>query len=54
MLPQVKYVPHECNRVAHELALIGSMSAEGMPSVMVGVLVCMMHLVSNDCGGLVA
>jgi len=41
MLPQVKYVPHECNRVAHELALIGSMSAEG--SVMVGVLVCMMH-----------
>jgi hypothetical protein len=40
ILPLVKFVSRECNRVAHELASIGSMGMEGMPTVMAGVLAC--------------
>jgi hypothetical protein len=49
----VKFVPRECNRVAHELASIGSVCTEGMPSVMAGVPDCILHLVSSDSAGVV-
>jgi len=49
--PQVKFVPRECNRVAHELASIRSLGTEGMPSVMAGVPDCIMYLVSRDLAG---
>jgi hypothetical protein len=61
ILPQIKYVPCECNRVAHELASIRSLGNEEMPSAMAGVPEmpstmagvpeCIMNLVSNDLAG---
>lgn len=48
---QVKFVPRECNQVAHELASIWSLGTEGMPSVMAGVPDCIMYLVSSDLAG---
>ena len=36
----VNYVSRECNRVAHELAFIGSRSQELAPSVLAGVPNC--------------
>ena len=44
----VKYVPRDCNRVAHELASIGSRSHDLAPSVLAGVPNCIMVLVSGD------
>ena len=41
----VKYVPRDCNRVAHELASIGSSSLDLAPSVLAGVPNCIMVLV---------
>ena len=35
-LPQIKFVPRECNRVANELASIGSLGTEGIPCVISG------------------
>jgi len=51
ILPQIKYVPRECNRIAHELASIGSLGNEGMPSMMAGVPECIINLVSSDLAG---
>jgi hypothetical protein len=51
ILPQIKYVPCECNRVAHELASIRSLGIEEMPSMMAGVPECIMNLVSSDLAG---
>jgi hypothetical protein len=53
ILPQVKFVPRECNRVAHELASIGSMCTQRMPSVMAGVPDCILHLVSNNSASVI-
>jgi ribonuclease HI len=44
----VKYAPRDCNRVAHELASIGSRSHDLAPSVLAGVPNCIMVLVSGD------
>jgi hypothetical protein len=44
----IKYASRECNRVAHELALIGSKSVISAPVVMAGVPNCIMVLVSSD------
>lgn len=54
VLPQVKFVPRDCNRVAHELSSLGSVRTEGMPSVMAGVPECILYLVSRDSAGSVA
>jgi hypothetical protein len=35
-LPQIKFVSRECNRVAHELASIGSLGTEGRSARMYG------------------
>ena len=51
ILPQIKYVPREFYRVAHELASIESLGNEGMPSIMAGVPECIMNLVSSDLAG---
>ena len=48
MYPQLKYVPRECNRVAHGLASLGSMSIEETSSVLTGVPDCILYLVSSD------
>jgi ribonuclease HI len=45
---QVKYAPRDCNRVAHELAVIGYKCHEAQPSVLTGVPYCIMYLVSSD------
>jgi ribonuclease HI len=50
---QVKYVPRECNRVAHDLASIGSVSNEGIPSVLARVPDYIMFMVSNDSADMV-
>jgi hypothetical protein len=50
ILPQVKFVPREYNRVEHELASIGSMCTEGTPSVMAGVPSCILYLSSDSAG----
>jgi hypothetical protein len=44
----VKYVPRDCNRVAHELASIGSRSHDLVPTVLAGVPNCILVLVSGD------
>ena len=49
----VKYVPRDCNRVAHELASIGSRSHDLAPSVLAGVPNCIMVLVSGDFADMV-
>lgn len=49
----IKYIPRECNRVAHELAAIGSRSSVHEPSVLPGVPFCMMVLVSSDLADMV-
>jgi hypothetical protein len=36
----IKHAPRDCNRVAHELALIGSRSNSLVPSVLAGVPSC--------------
>jgi len=36
MQPLVKHAPRECNRVARELAALGSKSEEAQPSVLAG------------------
>lgn len=43
-----KHAPRECNRVTHELALIGSRSNNLVPSVLAGVPSCITVLVSCD------
>jgi hypothetical protein len=43
----VNYVPRECNRVAHELASIGSRSQELAPSILAGVPNCITFFVSS-------
>ena len=45
----VKYAPCDCNRVAHELASIGSRSHDLAPSVLAGVPNCILFLVSGNC-----
>jgi ribonuclease HI len=49
----IKYAPCECNRVAHELASIGSKSNDLVPTVMAGVPSCIMVLVSGDLADVV-
>ena len=44
----VRYVPRQCNRVAHELASIGSRSVESDSVVTAGVPDCILYLVSSD------
>jgi hypothetical protein len=53
MSPQLKYVPTECNHVAHELTSLGSMSVEETSSVMAGVPDCILYLVSSDSADMV-
>ena len=45
--------PRDCNRVAHELAALGSKCEEAQPSVLAGVPDCIMYLVSGDLADVV-
>jgi ribonuclease HI len=49
----IKHAPRDCNRVAHELALIGSRSNNLVPSVLAGVPSCITVLVSGDLADMV-
>jgi ribonuclease HI len=53
VISQVKYVSRDCNRVAHELASLGSRSHSMAPSVMAGVPDCIMVWVSGDLADMV-
>ena len=53
VISQVKYVSHDCNRAAHELASLGSRSHSMAPSVMAVVPDCIMVLVSSDLADMV-
>jgi ribonuclease HI len=50
---QAKFGPRECNRVAHELASLGSRSNVLVPSVMAGVPECILNLVSSNLADMV-
>jgi hypothetical protein len=48
------YVPRDCNKVAHKLASLGSRSSTNYaPSVLAGVLECILFLVSSDLADMV-
>ena len=49
----VKYVPRDCNRVAHELASTGSRSHDLAPLVLAGVPNCIMVLMSGNLADIV-
>ena len=47
------YVPRDCNKVAHELASLGSRSHDLAPSMLAGVSECISFLVSSDLADMV-
>lgn len=49
----VKHVPRDCNRVAHELASVGSRRSASAPLVLPGVPDCIMVVVSGDLADMV-
>lgn len=49
----VCFAPRDCNRVAHELAALGSRCDEAQPSVSAGVPDCIMSVVSGDLADMV-
>jgi ribonuclease HI len=53
VVSHVIYAPHECNRVAHELATIGRVCQEAEPLVMGNVPDCIQYSVSSDLADMV-